>query len=128
MTMVLKGLVALIALLLGVLGLRWVFAPVGAAAELGIALDGPLALNTVRGDIGGLFIGGAILCGIGLARGDGRPLRAAALLLACVAVGRMIGVASDGFVPQAGVAIAVELAMVALLLLAARRLPGANPG
>ena len=126
MQIVLKGLVAAIGLLLGVLGLRWLFAPESAAAELGITLGGAVALNTARGDVGGLFIGGAVLCGLGLARGDGRWLQAAALLLACVAAGRVVGIASDGFAPQSGVAIAVELAMIALLLLAARRLPGAT--
>ncbi|MEX2208497.1 MAG: hypothetical protein WEF50_19940 [Myxococcota bacterium] len=126
MTAVLKGLVALIGLLLGVLGLRWVFAPEGAATELGITLGGAVALNTARGDIGGLFVGGAVLCLLGLARGDGRWLQAGALLLGCVAAGRMVGVVVDGLAPQSGVAIAVELAMIALLLLTASRMAPAS--
>lgn len=126
MTAVSKGLVGLIGLVLGVLGLRWVFAPEGAAGELGMTLGGAVALNNARGDIGGLFIAGALLCLLGLARGDGRWLQAAALLLGCVAAGRMVGVAVDGFAPQSGVAIAVELVMLALLLFTASRMAPAN--
>jgi hypothetical protein len=125
MQIALKVLVGLIGLLLGVLGVRWVFAPESVAAELGIGLSGAVALNTARGDVGGLFIGGALLCGLALARGDGHPLRAAALLLGCVAAGRTVGIATDGFAPESATAIAVELAMIAVLLLAARRMPGA---
>lgn len=126
MTAVLKGLVALIGLLLAVLGLRWVFAPESAATELGMTLGSAVALNNARGDIGGLFIGGAILCLLGLARGDGRWLQAAALLLGCVAAGRVVGVVVDGFAPQSGVAIAVELVWLALLLFTASRMAPAS--
>jgi len=121
MQIALKVLVGLIGLLLGVLGVRWMFAPASVAAELGISLGDAVALNTARGDVGGLFIGGALLCGIGLARANGGWLQAAALLLGCVAAGRAIGIVVDGFTPQAAVAIAVELAMLAVLLLAAKR-------
>jgi hypothetical protein len=126
MTAVLKGLVALIGLLLAVLGLRWVFAPESAATELGMTLGSAVALNNARGDIGGLFIGGALLCWLGLARGDGRWLQAAALLLGCVAAGRVVGVVVDGFAPQSGVAIAVELVWLALLLFTASRMAPAS--
>ncbi len=124
MQIALKVLVALIGLLLGALGVRWVFAPASAAAELGIGLGSAVALNTARGDVGGLFIGGAILCGFGVARGNANSLHAAALLLACVAAGRTVGIIADGFAPQSATSIVVELVMIALLLLAARQLPG----
>jgi hypothetical protein len=126
MTTLLKGIVGLIGLLLGALGLRWVFAPEGAAAELGMTLGSAVALNNARGDIGGLFIAGALLCLLGLARGDGRWLQAAALLLGCVASGRVIGVVVDGFTPQSGLAIAVELVWLGLLLFTASRMAPAN--
>ena len=108
MNAVLKGLVALIGLVLALLGVRWVFAPEGAAAEQGLGLGGVVALSTARGDVGGLFLGGALLCAIGLVRGDGRWLQAAALLLGCVAAGRTVGVVADGWAPEVGTAIAVE--------------------
>lgn len=122
MVIALKALVGLIGLLLGSIGLRWMFTPSGAAAELGMHLDGAIALNTARGDLGGMFIAGALLCGIGVARGDGRSLQAVALLIGCVAVGRSVGIVTDGFTPAALTAIAVELVMLSVLLVAARRI------
>ena len=126
MTTALKGIVAVIGLLLGLLGVRWVFAPESAAAELGITLGSAVALNNARGDLGGLFIGSALLCFLGLARGDGRWLQAAALLLGCVAAGRCVGIALDGFAPASGVAIAVELVWLSLLLFTATRMAAAK--
>jgi hypothetical protein len=125
MQIALKLLVGLIGLLLGVLGVRWVFSPESAAAEFGIGLGSAAALNTARGDVGGLFIGGALLCAIGLARGEGRWLEAAALLLGCVAAGRTVGLVVDGLTATTLVSIVIELVMLAVLLLAARRMSGA---
>ncbi len=122
MQIALKVLVAVIGLLLGSLGLRWMFAPVAIAAELGVSLGNEVALNTARGDLGGLFLAGALLCAVGIARSDGRWLQALALFLGCVASGRVVGILVDGFTSEAAVAIAVELVMLAVLLLAARRM------
>jgi hypothetical protein len=126
MTMLLKGLVAVIGILMSVLGLRWVFAPESAAADLGITLGGAVGMNSARGDLGGLFIAGALFCFLGLARRDGRWLQAAALLLACVAVGRAIGIFVDGFASQSGVAIAIELVWLGVLLFTAARMASAT--
>jgi hypothetical protein len=125
MLIALKLLVGLIALMLGSVGLRWMFAPASVAADLGITLGDAVALNTGRGDLGGMFIAGALLCGFGVARENGGWLQAVALLLGCVASGRAVGILSDGFTPQAGVSIAVELVMLAVLLLTARRMTNA---
>ena len=122
MQIALKVLVGLIGLLLASLGVRWVFAPASIAAELGITLGDATAFNTARGDLGGLFIAGALLCALGLVRDDGRWLQSIALVLGCVAAGRFVGVVADGFTPTAGVSIAVELVMLTVLLLAARRI------
>jgi hypothetical protein len=72
-----------------------------------------------------MFIAGALLCGLGVARENGRWLQAVALLLGCVASGRAIGIVADGFTSQAGVSIAVELVMLVVLLLTARRMTNA---
>lgn len=125
MQIAIKALVGLIGLLLGSLGLRWMFAPSSAAMELGISLEGAVALNTARGDLGGMFVAGALLCAIGIARRDGGSLRAVALLLGCVATGRVIGIVSDGSTAAALLAITIELVMLCVLLIAARRLGSA---
>jgi hypothetical protein len=105
--------------------MRWMFAPVNVAAELGISLGNEVALNTARGDLGGLFLAGALLCAVGIARNDGRWLQALALFLGCVASGRAVGILADGFTSQAALSIAVELVMLTVLLLAAGRMKNA---
>lgn len=120
MAMALKGLVGLTGLLLAVMGVRWMFAPVATADELGITLDGVAALNTARGDLGGMFIAGAALCAIGLRTGVGQWLQAVAVLIGCVALGRVVGMATDGFSTSSLTPFIVELLMVSVLLAAAR--------
>ena len=120
MAMVLKVLVGVVALLLALLGVRWMFMPESAAVELGIVLGSAEALNTARGDLGGMFLAAAGLCALGLRSGDGRWLQAVAAVIGCVAVGRLVGIVLDGFSATAGTSIAVEVVMVAILLSAAR--------
>ncbi|MBM4268727.1 MAG: DUF4345 domain-containing protein [Deltaproteobacteria bacterium] len=115
-----KVAVAVIGLLLAVLGLRWMLFPGFAAVEIGMVLSTPVALNTARGDIGGLFIGGAILCFLGLYTGERRWLDAVALVIACIAIGRTIGILADGFFPVSVISIVVELVMVRVLIGASR--------
>lgn len=118
----LKVGVGLVAAMLAVLAVRWMFMPLGVAEEMGIILGGPLAYNTVRGDLGGMFLAGAILCVEGIRSGEGRWLQAIALVVACVAIGRVVGLLADGFAAMALLSIAVEVVMVAVLLSAARQL------
>ncbi len=123
MSIALRILVGVVAALFAMLGARWMLAPTTIAAEQAMTLASPVALNTARGDIGGLFVGGALLCVLGLVRKQGHWLQAAAVLVGCVAVGRVLGMALDGFAPESGSAFAVELVIVAVLLLAARSGP-----
>jgi hypothetical protein len=120
MALVLKILVGVVALLLALLGVRWMFMPESVAVELGIVLGSAEALNTARGDLGGMFLAAAGLCALGLRSGDGRWLQAVAAVIGCVAVGRLVGIVLDGFSATAGTSIAVEVVMVAILLSAAR--------
>lgn len=120
MAVLLRVLVGLVGVLLAYLGVRWMFAPTGAAQEFDIVLASVEALNQARGDLGGLFLGGAALCALGLRSGDGRWLQAVALVIGCVALGRVVGIVLDGFTGVAAVSITFEVAMVAILLAAAR--------
>ena len=102
------------------LGLRWMFAPYGIAAEQSITLGDVVALNTARGDLGGAFVAAGVLCAIGLRTGQGIWLQAVAVIVGSVAVGRVVGMVSDGFATSSLVPFAVEVVMVAVLLAAAR--------
>ncbi len=121
MAIALKVGVGIIGLLFALLGLSWMFTPSATAADLGITLGDAVALNTARGDLGGMFLAAALLCGWGLRSGDGRWLQAVAVLVASVALGRSLGIAIDGFAAPSAIAISLELVIVAVLLLAARR-------
>ena len=116
-----KILLGLVIFVLGVgVGVRWLFTPEAVAAEFGISLDGIKALNQVRGDIGGVFLGMAAVVALGMLRREPRFLEAAAIGLGCVIFGRLTGVLMDGLDPSVIVAVVAEAAMVATLLWGAR--------
>ncbi len=113
--------VGLTALLFAFLGVRWMFAPESIASEQGIMLQGLPALSTARAELGGLFVGATVLCVLGLRAGHGQLLNAAAVIVGALAVGRTIGLFADGFHAGMAIVIGIEIAMVAVLLLAGRR-------
>ncbi len=113
--------VGITALLLAFLGVRWMFAPEAMAAEQGVALEGLPALSLARADLGGFFLGSALLCVLGLRPGQSLLLNAAAVLVGAIAVGRTIGLVADGFDANMAVLIGIEIVMVAVLVLAARQ-------
>ena len=113
--------VGITALLLALLGVRWMFAPESIALEQGVTLQGLSALSLARADLGGFFVGAALLCVLGLRAGQGQLLNAVAVLIGAIAVGRTIGLFVDGFDGTMALLIGIEIAMVAVLLLSARR-------
>jgi hypothetical protein len=113
--------VGITALLLAFLGIRWMFAPEAMAAEQGIVLDGLPALSLARADLGGFFLGSALLCVLGLRPGQSLLLNTVAVLVGAIAVGRTIGLVADGFDANMAVLIGIEIVMVAVLVLAARQ-------
>jgi len=119
MKIVLKVLVALISLLFVVLWLRWMLQPEVMAGEWALAATGPAGINNLRGDIGGLFLTAAVFCGLWLARGNAAWLRAAAVAMCCVIVGRVIGLLVEGFNQASLVAAVLEAIFVAVFLAAA---------
>jgi len=119
MKIVLKVLVALISLLFVVLWLRWMLQPEVMAGEWALAATGPAGINNLRGDIGGLFLTAAVFCGLWLARGNAAWLRAAAVAMCCVIVGRITGLLVEGFNQASLVAAVLEAIFVAVFLAAA---------
>lgn len=120
MSLALRSGCGLFGLLFLVLGVRWMFAPDAIAAESGIDLLNSLGTNTARGDIGGLFVGGALVIALGLARRRPEALRVMALVVGCVALGRSVGMVVDGFAMTSFVPFVVELVIIAVLIATAR--------
>jgi hypothetical protein len=117
---ILTGLLGVV--LAGPFALRWLFAPAATSAEHGIALDGPSALSHMRGDTGGAFFAVGLLALLGLFRREPGYLEAVALIMVCIVVARLFGLAVDGYHPQVGVAIGVELVTAAATFATAHQL------
>ena len=115
-------LVGLVAAFFFVWGLRFYFSPDEMAAEFFIAASGATGLSTVRGDLGGLFVGVGLLAGAGLRRGSYRLLYTAATVIGAVAFGRFVGFAFDGTPMTSVVPFVAELVFVAILLFGACQL------
>jgi hypothetical protein len=106
-------------ILAGGVGLRWMLAPESAGAEFGIVLNGPLALNQVRGDMGGVFLGLGVITALGLVQNDPRLLHGSAIAIGGVILGRLIGIVLDGFVAMSAISIAIEAILLTSLLITA---------
>ena len=106
--------------------LRWLFRPEATSAEHGITLFGPAALSHMRGDTGGAFFAVGALAILGVFRREPGYLEAVALIMVCIVLARLYGIAVDGMDRQVGVAIAVELVTAAVTYTTARQLRGAR--
>jgi hypothetical protein len=117
---ILQVLVGLMALLFLGLALNFLFNPLGGAAQFAVQPEGILGLNSIRGDFGGLFLGGAILLIVGLLRREGAWLLAVAVLMGSIALGRLLGFVLDGFAGNNLPAFILEVVFVAVLVQASR--------
>lgn len=116
METLLQVLVGLISAMLAGLGGASIFAPHKMLANFAIQPDGAAGLNTVRGVIGGLFLGSLGLLVFGLVSGQSQWFLAVAAVLGAVAVGRVVGLAADGFTKDVVPPLVLELVMVGVLV------------
>ena len=118
----LRLLLALPAILFMVLGLRWVVAPAGMAAELGMPLLEGVGLSTQIGDLGAFFFAGGLFVLIAVVTQKRSWFYAPALLLGFTALFRVLA----WLLHDAAFAldmILVEVILTAMLLFAASRAP-----
>lgn len=113
--------VGLLAFLFTINGLVMMFAPETGMSNLGLTVadmdDAALGLNTVRGDLGGFFLGGAILAIWGILKNP-TYLMALAIVISVVMLGRIIGIATDGFAFTSLLFFIIEGVIVGVLVLA----------
>jgi len=121
-TILFKILSVLVGLLFALGAFSWMVTPEAASGNIGMQLGSAAAFNTARGDVGGLFLAGGLLVVLGLTTGRGHWLQAAAIATGSVSVGRLIGIVVDGFDPSSGIAVAMEIVMIVVLVLTAQRL------
>ncbi len=119
---VLRALVGVIGVLALLVAARLWIGPEAPAAALGLKADGLLGLATLRADVGGFFAAGGLFALAGAIRGEGRLLTPPAVLLGLALTGRILTVAVDGYAAPMLPPMIIELVLVAILLIARRRL------
>jgi len=123
-----KIIPGLVALLFLVMGVNCVLDPMAGAAQMAIAPIGPEGLSTIRGDLGGLFLGSALLLVLGIWREQGTWLVAVAVFMLVIAAGRVVGFVLDGAPGQTTLtAFGFEIVIAVGLLYASRRLEAPSP-
>lgn len=123
MDLTLKIIAGLFALLFIFMGAGFMLDPAANAANLAVTPLGEHGLNTLRGDLGGLFLASAALILLGVIQNKGEWLVAVAVLMLFIAAGRLIGFVVDGNPVQATlVAFGFEIVIAAVLIFAGRRM------
>lgn len=113
-------LVGLVGLFNAVIGLGFMLRPVELAGKFALSPIGTQGLATLRADFPAFFLGVSAfaLAGAWSTRAD--LLRVPMLLLGLALFGRCIALAVDGAGPDAVAPMVVEVAMLAILFIAAR--------
>jgi hypothetical protein len=120
-------LVSLAALAFLAAGLEFWIVPEQAAQQFGLEAIRGQGLVNVRADLGGLFIGLALLCGAGAWTKRRAGLIAASVVLAAVVVGRTVGFVVAGGAEIGVRELAIELGALLGLILLAKALGGTRP-
>lgn len=119
MKKVLGCVVALVGVLMLSMGLRWLLAPAGMAAQLGMPLLEGAGLSTQVGDLAAFFLCIGLFVLIGLSTGKAHWYYPAIMLLSITAVARILAwLLHDAALSLD--AIGVEIIFSVILLLAAR--------
>lgn len=116
MTMILRVLIALVALANLAIGLLFLFRPNEAAARFALMPLGIQGLATIRADFPAFFLTGGLFALIGGWRTSARSLLIPITLLGIALFGRCVSLVLDGYVATAVTPMIVELTMLAVLL------------
>jgi len=116
MQLIIQIIIGLVGLMLLGLGLKSMFTPNSMVKNFAIEPQGVAGLNTIRGVIGGLFLAGLTMLIAGLVAGNTVWFLAVAILLGGIAIGRIIGLITDGVDKAVIPPLVVELVMVTVLV------------
>lgn len=100
------------------LGARSMFKPRGMEAPFSLTPRGAAGLSTIRSVAGGLFFACASMLGLGLSTGETLWFLAVAIVMGAVAVGRVVGIVSDGLDKAVIPPLLVEVAIGGTLVVA----------
>ena len=113
---VLRILAGLIGLLTLLMGLTFLLAPARLPGQFAVLPAGIAGFSTVRGDLGGLFIGMAIFTLIGAIRASSRWLAVPTVFLGFIVLGRILNLLFDGRSAEGVQAVILELVLIIVLL------------
>ena len=116
MELTLQVFVGLAALMLAGLGTMSMFAPRRMVNNFAIEPIGTAGLSTIRSVIGGLFLASVAMLAFGLVTGQTLGFLAVAILLGVVALGRVVGIVTDGFDKAIIPPLVAELVIIAVLV------------
>jgi ribonuclease Z len=112
--------IAFVALLCAGLGLQLWVAPEQGAHRLGISVVRTAGLAALRADLGGLFVGLALLCGTAAWTRHRKAIFAALMVLVPIVIGRSINAVAHGFSGDDAAELIIELTTIAALVVSAR--------
>ncbi len=112
----LRVIIASIGVLTVAIGLAFLLAPAGPAAQFFISPVGSQGMATLRADFPGFFIGAGVFALLGAWRADPAPLAVPLLMLALALLGRCVSLVMDGMGPDAIAPMVAEAVMIAVLL------------
>src|SRR5262245_5152308 len=112
--------VSLASVFFGALAIGTWLTPEGVASQFGLEAVRLAGYATLRADLGGLFAGLAILCGVAAATKGRAWIVAAASVLAAIVTGRALSWVSAGRIGPDVLSMAIELGILASLVAFAR--------
>ena len=124
MQCLLRILAGLVALLMLAMGLTFLLAPSRLMGQFAVLASGNAGFSTVRGDLGGLFIGMAIFTLIGAIRASKKWLAVPTAFLGFIVLGRILNLLFDGRSAEGVQAVILELVLITVLLLTIASLQG----
>jgi len=126
MQIVFRALVGLIGLILFLVGLGFLVAPSSMISQFSIYPSSIEGFATMRGDLGGLFLGMAVFSFLGALPSKSRWLIVPAVFLAAIILGRMVNLVCEGVSGPGVGPLLFEIVLVLVLIGAQRTLPPAE--
>ncbi len=117
---VLRWLVRLMGLILLLIGFGFLFVPDNVASRFAIEPASLGGFATLRGDLGGLFVGMAFFCFLGALEGKARWLVVPTVFLAAIILGRFLNLLFEGVVGPGVGPLLFEIVLVLILIVAQR--------
>ena len=121
-----RWLVRLIGVILLLIGFGFYFVPDNVASRFAVQPGSLGGFATLRGDLGGLFLGMAFFCFLGALEGKVRWLVVPTVFLAVIILGRFLNLLFEGVVGPGVAPLVFEILLVLVLVGAQRSLPGAG--